>query len=242
MTEHEFHFDWAVHTMLRLLSSYRFETVLDVGSGSGEHGRLLRHFGKRVFTVDLKDDADYVGDFLGLELDRRFDAVWCSHVLEHQRNVGLFLEKVYDALADVGVLALTVPIHDRRRLVSGHLSTWNAGLLCYHLVLAGFDCREARLLESCELGLIVEKRPARGGDVRGPAAYDEVAMLGRYFPFPAFGGAEAEISEVNWGGTKYHLPEPATPGPITIVSKNLPERRYTISGTAADAVGVTELP
>lgn len=39
-------------------------------------------------------------------------------------------------------MAITVlPL--KNEIVGGHLSLWNAGLLLYQLVIAGFDCREA---------------------------------------------------------------------------------------------------
>ena len=114
---HEFHIDWALPGLLRLLSGYRFQSVLDVGSGAGEHARLMRHFGKRVYSVDSHHAADYRGDFMQVEFDRRFDAIWCSHVLEHQRNVGAFLERLHALLVEGGVLAITVPVHPRERQI-----------------------------------------------------------------------------------------------------------------------------
>jgi SAM-dependent methyltransferase len=214
-----FEFDWGVHTMMRLLDSYEFDTVLDVGSGAGEHSRFLRHFGKQVFTTDLHQSADYAGDFVQLAFDRTFDVVWCSHVLEHQRNVGAFLEKLYECLAEDGVLAITVPTHPRERLISGHITTWNAGLLCYNLVLAGFDCREARVCQTYELGIIVRKVGARGPDIRAAAAYGKIDALAQFFPFPVADGANAEVAEANWGEREYDLPPAQLAGPIHVKSR-----------------------
>lgn len=90
----EFNINWGLHGILQLITTHHqnFNTVLDVGSGAGEHSRFFKLFGKQVFSMDLHEDADYVGDFLTYDFDRKFDAIWCSHVLEHQRNVGQFLE------------------------------------------------------------------------------------------------------------------------------------------------------
>jgi SAM-dependent methyltransferase len=224
LERHEFRLDWGLHTMLRLISSYDFETVLDVGSGPGEHARFLRHFGKQVYAVDESSSADYVGDFNQLDLGRQFDVVWCSHVLEHQRNVGIFLEKVYAALKDDGILAITVPIHPRQYLFAGHVTTWNAGLLCYNLVLAGFDCSEARLLQTFELGLIARKKKAGPIEIghHDPARMaDQLDRLARFFPFPVKQGSDAEVLDVNWGDTKYEFPPAKFPGELVIKSKNL---------------------
>ena len=208
--------------MFRLLESYDFDTVLDIGSGEGEHTRFFRHFGKQVFSVDLRTGADYVGDFTKLVLDRRFDAVWCSHVLEHQRNVGVFLDKVSAALTDNGILAITLPVHPRARLIAGHISSWNAGLLCYNLILAGFDCSKAQILQTNELSLVMRKRPAIHDASGDPAARHfsgQLEKLAPFFPFPIAHNGNAEVLEANWGDREYELPPAAVPGEIKISSK-----------------------
>jgi hypothetical protein len=70
--------------------------------------------------------------------------VWCSHVLEHQPNAGLFLAKLIRDCRDGGILAITVP-PAKTEIVGGHVSLWNAGLLLYRLALTGIDCRDARV-------------------------------------------------------------------------------------------------
>src|SRR5690242_5380717 len=84
-----------------------FRTVLDLGSGSGEYARALEAAGRAVTTVNLYPPADHVGDYMDKTFFP-FDAIWCCHVLEHQRNVGAFLEKCYRDLRPSGVLAITV--------------------------------------------------------------------------------------------------------------------------------------
>ena len=222
MESFHFHLDFGLHTMFRLLESYDFETVLDIGSGEGEHSRFLRHFGKQVFSVDMEAGADYVGDFTQLVLDRQFDVVWCSHVLEHQRNVGLFLDKVSAALKDDGILAITLPVHPRARLIAGHITTWNAGLLCYNLILAGFDCSKAQILQTVELSLVMRKRAAVFTEAGGPAARhltEQLERLAPFFPFPVAHGGNAEVLDVNWGDREYELPPAAVPGKIKVSSK-----------------------
>lgn len=222
MESFHFHLDFGLHTMFRLLESYDFETVLDIGSGEGEHSRFLRHFGKQVFSVDLAAGADYVGDFTKLVLDRQFDVVWCSHVLEHQRNVGLFLDKVSAALKDDGILAITLPVHPRARLLAGHITSWNAGLLCYNLILAGFDCSKAQILQRAELSLVMRKSPAIFAEAGDPAARhfsEQLERLASFFPFPISQGGNAEVLEANWGDREYELPPAAVPGKIVVSSK-----------------------
>lgn len=196
----KFEMFWGLHALLQLINKHdsEFKTVLDIGAGAGEHSRFLQLYDKETFSVDLHKSADYVGDFMTCNIDRKFDVVWCSHVLEHQRNIGAFLEKIYAVLEDDGLLAISVPVHPRERLISGHITSWNAGLLIYNLVLAGFDCREASFIQTFDLSLIVRKRPASGGDVLSSAGYAPLEELAHYFPFPVTTGANAEVRSLNW--------------------------------------------
>lgn len=78
-----------------LLKNYDFSTVLDVGCGSGVHSDIFLKAGKKVTAVDryssffegAKDNPDFSGikaDFMSYDFGgRKFDCVWCSHVLEH---------------------------------------------------------------------------------------------------------------------------------------------------------------
>jgi hypothetical protein len=70
--------------------------------------------------------------------------VWASHILEHQRNVGAFLDKVFTDTKEGGLAAITVP-SALCPMPMGHPSIFTPLHLIYHLVLAGFDCREARV-------------------------------------------------------------------------------------------------
>ena len=226
-----FNIEWGLHALLKLIADSDFESVIDIGSGDGHHKRCLEYFGKKVYSVDMRKDADYVGDFLEVEFDRQFDAVWCSHVLEHQRNVGLFLDKVYEILKPNGVLAIVVPTHDREVLISGHITSWSVPLLCYNLVMAGFDCSKASLLNTYELSLIVKKSEAIHSDrmknsIFGSEEGNESLFghIEKFFPFPAdqgmkFGG----VGGINWGSiTDYVLGKP-----VSFISKNT-DRHNTI--------------
>ncbi len=134
----------------KLLRDYSFDSVLDIGLGAGEQAMIFQDAGKSVTGISL-DPTDVpdgfrgdllIGDYASLDLPARFDCIWACHVLEHQLRPNDFLTKLRHDLNPGGIIAVTVPPH-KDAIVGGHVTMWNAGLLLYHLVLAGFDCSEA---------------------------------------------------------------------------------------------------
>lgn len=148
-------------TLLKLLKHYEFETVLDIGSHAQHVTNIFRHLGKKVTTVEVTPgwEADYKADYLDISFPEKFDAIWCSNVLEHQRNVGQFLDKMFEDLRDGGVLAMTNPYNLDTKLTFGHCNCFSPLVLLYHLVLAGFDCSEAAVkCYNYFIGIIIKKK------------------------------------------------------------------------------------
>ena len=136
----------------------KFKTALDIGSGEGTHTAILRDAGLKVFQVDKYSKvAEYKVDFVEHKFNRKFDVVFCSHVIEHQRNVGLFLDKIYDVLSGDGVLIIIAPNHPAETLIEGHLNSFIFPLFVQQLIHAGFDCRAGKYLSSIENSFIVSK-------------------------------------------------------------------------------------
>lgn len=125
-----------------------------------------------------------------------FDAIWCCHVLEHQRNVGAFLEKCFADLKDGGWLAVTVPPR-KDEIVGGHLTLWNAGLLLYNLILAGFDCSGASVKTyGYNVSVIVRKRRANLPALKMDCG--DIESLAEFFPMPVEQGFSGLIGGINW--------------------------------------------
>lgn len=180
---------------LEACRSLEFSTVLDVGAGDGVHAAFFREMGKDVKTCDLKD-ADYVGKYTSLSMPQKFDLIWCSHTLEHQPNVLSFLTKVRMDLKEGGYFVVTVPPlkHD---IVGGHVSLWNAGLLLYNLVLAGFDCSKAKVkTHGYNISVIVQYKPIELPELK--MDFGDIEVLSEFFPFDAKNGFNGNIEELNW--------------------------------------------
>lgn len=188
-----------------LVEHFSFDTVLDIGSGAGVHSQYFVDNGKSVTCIDIatpegagsKPSLRFIqGNYLECHFDRPFDCIWACHVLEHQPNPNLFLAKIHDDLAENGVLAITIPPL-KHGVVGGHVTLWNAGILLYQLILAGFDCSEAAVLSSgYNISVVVRKKKA----VLPQLTYDkgDIERLGPFFPFDAREGFDGRILRCRW--------------------------------------------
>ena len=197
--------------MQKLVAEYQFASVLDVGCGAGWHTRHLAKYAQQVTALDYRQhpqlDTDALSqqgvtfqflDIMEYAPEQPFDALWCSHVLEHQLNPNLFLRKLHSLLAEGGVLAITVPPL-KHEIVGGHVTLWNAGLLLYHLALAGFDCAEAAILRyAYNISIIVKKRTIPHLPMLGYCNGD-LEQLAPFLPDGAGKqGFNGDIAEHNW--------------------------------------------
>ena len=105
-------------------------------------------------TIDIKNFSEEINQLI--KFDRKFDVVFCSHVIEHQRNVGLFLDKIFDILSDDGVLIISAPKEDHN-LIEGHLNSFIFPLFLQQMIHAGFDCKDGKFLSTIENSFIVSK-------------------------------------------------------------------------------------
>lgn len=202
----------------KLVQCYNFQTVLDVGSGAGLQSKAFKDAGKTVTAVDLgksvyfnRSNKNYDGvELITSDFDtwcknnkgnaRFFDVVWCSHILEHQVNPNLFLKECLKWVEPGrGLLVVTVPPL-KHSIVGGHVTLWNAGLLLYHLILAGLNCRGAAVKTyGYNISVIVQNRmfPKEVMETLHHDAGD-IVRLKEYFPIDVKEGFDGRIAEVNW--------------------------------------------
>jgi 2-polyprenyl-3-methyl-5-hydroxy-6-metoxy-1,4-benzoquinol methylase len=124
----------------------QFKTLLDVGAGENSpFDKTLTELGIEVDTVDFLPSATYSGNYMDLNIDKKYDAILCYNCAEHQLDLNGFLLKLHENLKEDGILALSVPIW-KDTIVDGHIVAFpNAGLLLYNLVLARWDCSNAKV-------------------------------------------------------------------------------------------------
>lgn len=192
----------------------KFDSVLDIGAGELKHTEVFINNGKfvdicdygnsvyydkRIENIENQIRTKYIGDFNTIEFEKKYDAIWCSHILEHQLNVGLFLSKIKSILKKGGYLGIVVPPR-KPFVVGGHVTIWNAGLVLYNLVLAGFDCSEECYISQYDynIGIIIkyksiEKLPENLSMDKG-----DIELLSKYFPFEVKHNFNGDIMKFNW--------------------------------------------
>lgn len=180
-----------------VIKTLDFASVLDIGCGYGRHSRELLKAGKTVTSIDIKSDYKeaIVGDYLNTHLPRS-DLVWASHILEHQLNVNLFLKKCRNETNEHGYIAIVVPPL-KHEIVGGHVTLWNAGLVMYNLVLAGYSCKNAIIKEYGYNILVI----AQAEEFKLPSLhYDrgDIELIKEYLPEGYnYQGFNGNIKELN---------------------------------------------
>jgi hypothetical protein len=181
----------------KLIESYDFHTLLDVGCGDGAHSDFFKKNNKIVTSTDYQSNYSkcIIGDYNLLNFEEH-DCLWVSHILEHQLNANNFLKKIRKDTKNEGIVCITVPPL-KNNIVGGHVSLWNAGLLLYHLVLSGFDCKDCSIKKyKYNISVI-----ARAANFEIPKLnYDsgDITLLNPWLPEFCDEGFNGDIDEWNW--------------------------------------------
>jgi 2-polyprenyl-3-methyl-5-hydroxy-6-metoxy-1,4-benzoquinol methylase len=175
-------------------------TILDVGSGAGAHAKVFESKEHFVDTVDFFDYCTFKGNYMDLNIEKKYDAIWCSHCLEHQLNPNNFLIKIKSNTKENGWIAITVPPL-KHEIVSGHMTLWNAGLLLYNLVITGVNCNEAMIKKyDYNITVITKNKSFEVPKLKYDA--DDLITLKDYFPSSiirnAKGWFNGDIESLNW--------------------------------------------
>ena len=72
---------------------------------------LCVDYGTSIYAQKKLDDGIEVVnvDFNTFKATEKFDLVWASHVLEHQRDIGSFIERLMNCCSCDGYVSITLP-------------------------------------------------------------------------------------------------------------------------------------
>lgn len=179
--------------------------VLDIGCGGNVkpmlHTPVMRRKGVTVDALDMSAKrANIHCRFEDFDCESEtYDGVWASHMLEHAENVGDFLTKCRLICKRGGVFAVTVPsvATNFGMLVPGHLTLWNPALLCYNLIVAGWDLRHARLgTYGKNISVVVRRLDAPLPNLH--SCRGDIELLREFFPVPVSHGCSAQFTNTRW--------------------------------------------
>ena len=197
--------------ILKDFCKFKFTSVLDIGAGDLKASKEFLRLGKVVDVVELsnsyyfkksqKINKVYVGDFQKIKFKKKYDAIWCSHVLEHQLNPNLFLKKIYKTIRANGILCIIVPPR-KPFIISGHASLWNGGLLLYHLILAGFDCSKAKLIQYDYNIVVILKKKKINKFPKLRMDVGDLDLISKFFPKKIYEGFNGDIMRINFSLTE----------------------------------------
>jgi SAM-dependent methyltransferase len=180
-------------------------TVLDIGCGGNIkpmfHTPRLRTAGHTVDAMDTNSrHANIHGRFEDTPMEmEKYDGVWASHVLEHAENVGEFLRKSRLVLKHGGIFSVTVPpaSHHGHILVPGHISLWTPALLCYNLIIAGWDLSAARLgTYDKNISIVTPRMDAVLPNLK--SCRGDIEALAKFFPTAVSHGGPADLPNTRW--------------------------------------------
>lgn len=152
-------------TFGHIVAAFALDTkaVLDIGCSYGEH---LAHFGPGSMGITISPDEAAEGQRRGLAVrvgnveedfvgGERYDAVYCSNVLEHLYAPHAFLYRVRGVLRPNGILILGVPVLPfprflmrftkfRGALAGAHINFFVRDTLVLGVLRAGWKVRKVR--------------------------------------------------------------------------------------------------
>jgi len=106
-------------TVKNLVLEYKHDTVLDLGSGFGGLPKMLKRENIDVTATDLNPEYNRVEGIKVFKwdlnesifhlLNKKFDVVTCTEVIEHLYNTKKLFKDAYDLLAEDGVFIFSTP-------------------------------------------------------------------------------------------------------------------------------------
>jgi SAM-dependent methyltransferase len=199
------------YDVMRCTDHIKFDSIFDVGCGKGGASLYFANQSKKVTAItigeefhtfrtewfkELNIDVEY-GDFANYSTEKKFDAVWMSHSLEHTQLPGQFLKNAWSILNDNGWLFVLVPPYNHL-LTNGHFSTgWNMGTLMYNLLVSGFNIKSGHFVRyGSNLCAFVQKKPNYHLE---PGTYVSIASSAAEWPLPVHHHSSLEnIYQINW--------------------------------------------
>ncbi|MFZ4854805.1 MAG: class I SAM-dependent methyltransferase [Desulfuromonadaceae bacterium] len=206
--------------VLKQVPLNRFNSILDVGMGDGTASLYFAQNNKKVTGIgvsmssyapppDIKEKIEiheyFMDDFCKSFPERKFDAIWASHVIEHTFNPGIFLEQCWDHLNSDGWLFLLTPLNSNFVAGGHYITGWNIGQIVYMLAHFGFDTRNGNYIKYglSNVAFVQKNNILKEKLKRISLRHDngDIETLKDFFPdqITAVNCFNGDIEKINWG-------------------------------------------
>ncbi|MDC3091846.1 class I SAM-dependent methyltransferase [Rickettsiales bacterium] len=130
--------------------------MLLLGDIYKDHLSLINLFG---YNTEQFTKKEINSSFHLKKINKKYDVIFCNHVIQYQRNTGFFLDKLFDILKNNGKLIISGPKHSSEILSEGQISSCILPVFIQNLIYSGFDCKNGKMLSigSFENSFIVSK-------------------------------------------------------------------------------------
>ena len=130
--------------------------LLLLGEFHNDHISLINSFDYDIEQIKKKK-IDNLFHFK--KFKSKYDVIFCNHIIQYQRNTGLFLDKLFDILKKEGTLIISGPKTSSEVLLEGQVFSCILPVFIQNLIYSGFDCKNGKILSigSFENSLIVSK-------------------------------------------------------------------------------------
>ena len=165
--------DTRLKKVLDIFSDHQFDSILDVGCGDGQFGKLLGNVSgaKHVYGIELSEEGVERATANGLKCvqldlqrdafpfdDNQFDAIFCGEIIEHMFDPDRFLQELHRVLNKGGLCVIT----------TGNMASWHNRIA----LLLGFEPYGRQVSTKYNVG----KLPIRGR-YQGPEQADHIKVF-----------------------------------------------------------------
>ena len=165
--------------------------VLLLGEFHNEHISLISYFGYEIEQFKKKEVNSL---FHFKNFKKKYDVIFCNHIIQYQRNTGFFLDKLFDIMKKDGKLIISGPKKSSETLLEGQIFSCILPVFIQNLIYSGFDCRNGKILSigSFENSFIVSKERNFNKNERNETGFKWSVKHKKRSPFELVQGLNVE--------------------------------------------------
>ena len=136
-------------------NSKKKDKMLVLGKISNNQKNLIEKFDYEPTVISASIS---LSKFINKKISNTYDVVLCNNIIQYQKNIGFFLDKIFDSLKNEGQLIITGPKNKADVLEEANLFIPTLTLLIQNLIYSGFDANDSKIISFVEENSIIIKK------------------------------------------------------------------------------------